>query len=115
MRGLKTMKENQFPDRVAVFLAAITENPALIEGATAAVGELHGPEAVQATVEFYQSHGHTITTEDLLALKTLRKSASGEELSDEELAAMAGGVSAAGLQEDLARTIQGLLDKLFPW
>ena len=85
------MTENQLPDHVAVFIAAIKDNQALIEGATAAVADRTGTEAAQAAAEYYQSHGYTITSEELFALKAASKSAAGEELNDDELASITGG------------------------
>ena len=85
------MTEHQLPDHIAVFVAAIKDNPALTAGATEAVGDRTGTDAANAAAEYYQSQGYTITAEELLALKAASKSALGEELHEDELASIAGG------------------------
>lgn len=85
------MSVNQLPDHLAAFVAAVQDNPALVEGAKSAVGGLTSSDAAQAAAAYYQAQGYTITAEELLALEASRKSAAGEELNDEELHAIAGG------------------------
>jgi len=85
------MTQQQLPSHLEAFVAGVQNDPALVAGATAAVGELSGSQAAQAAAQYYQSQGYTITTEDLIALEASRKSAAGEELSDEELQVISGG------------------------
>ena len=86
------MSVNQLPEHLAVFVTEVQDNPALVQGASAAVGDRTGNDAVSAAAAYYQSQGYTITTEELLALEASRKSSAGEELSDEELHVIAGGL-----------------------
>ncbi len=85
------MTEMQLPQHIAAFIDAVQSDPALVAGATTAVGDRTGTEAAQAAAEYYQSQGYTITSEELFALQAASKSAAGEELSDEELVSISGG------------------------
>jgi bacteriocin-like protein len=85
------MTHQQLPGHLEAFIDAVQSDPALVAGATAAVGDRTGTEAAQAAAEYYQCQGYTITPEELFALASASKSAAGEELTEEELASISGG------------------------
>ena len=94
------MSANQLPDHLAAFVAAVQDNPALVEGAKSAVGGLTGGDAAQAAAAYYQAQGFTISAKELLDLIVAINSTATNELGDAELQEVSGGHWGPAQQSD---------------
>jgi hypothetical protein len=85
------MASNELPAHLAKLFADLQSDPALGEGASAAVGDKTGKAAAEAAAAYYHGKGYEISVTELIAIEAARKEATGEPLEDHELEAVAGG------------------------
>ena len=94
------MDDQQLPQHITTFLRALQDDPALIDAATAAVGDRTGSDAAQAAATYYQSQGYTISAKELLDLIVAISSTATNELGDAELQEVSGGHWGPSQQSD---------------